>query len=80
MQGSQDSTYTGRDGAQAAPHPCPNRQFHARRHHKLTSATKAHKSHGYALPLAARLSSEPKTISFLLAAVIVTASPSSQYA
>eukprot|EP00804_Cyclotella_cryptica_P002325 CCRYP_004051-RA/>CCRYP_004051-RA protein AED:0.45 eAED:0.43 QI:0/0/0/1/0/0/2/0/216 len=72
-QRSRDLTHIGRVGAQTAPHPRPNRQFHCRRHNKLTSTTKAHKSHGYAFPLATRPRGEPKTISFLLATRLVTA-------
>ena len=72
-QRSRRAKYFGGNGTSSAPHPCPNRQFNSGRHHKLTSPTKTHKTHGHAIPLAARSRRQPKTIPILLAPRDITA-------
>ena len=68
MKGGRRKNYSRGDGAQTAPHPCPDRQFDRRKHRYLTRSTQTHESHGHAVLLAPRSGREPKTIPFLLAA------------
>ena len=53
-----------RNGPSAAAYTHPNRQIYSGGHNHQQGATKAHKSHGHVIPLAARQGSQSKQFRF----------------